>query len=146
MQKAKQERLRLLDVFVGTWDTTITLLDQDGVEGAISNATDTYGWMANGHFLLHDVDAEIDDQHILSMEIISLDADRPGYVTRSYDADGSINDFTAELNGDRWRIIGRDQRFDGSFSADRHTLTGRWEQRDGGAWHPLMTVRLIRRS
>lgn len=146
MNDARQERLRRLDVLVGTWDTTITLLDHDGNTGDVSHATDTYGWMANGHFLLHDVDAEIGGQHILSMEIISLDEANPGYVTRSYDADGSITDFTAELNGDHWRITGRDQRFDGSFSADRGTLTGRWEQRDGSAWHPLMTVRLIRRS
>ncbi|KQU97310.1 DUF1579 family protein [Devosia sp. Root105] len=146
MQNAKQERLRLLDVFVGTWDTTITLLDQDGTEGAISKATDTYGWMANGHFLLHDVDAEIDGQHILSMEVIALDDSGPGYATRSYDADGSTSDFIAELSGEQWCITGSHQRFDGSFSADRDTLTGRWEQRDGSEWHPLMTVRLIRRS
>ena len=80
------------------------------------------------------------------MEIIALDPAGTGYATRSYDADGSVNDFTAELTGSAWRITGSEQRFAGNFSADWQTLTGRWEQRDGSEWRPLMTVALVKRA
>lgn len=139
-------RLHRLDILVGTWDTTITLLAADGSPGAVSTAVDRYDWMANGHFLLHDVDAIIEGQHILSMEVIALADTGTGYATRSYDADGSINDFSAERDGNDWRITGRDQRFAGAFSADGKTLAGRWEQRHGTEWRPLMTVTLVKRS
>jgi hypothetical protein len=135
-----------LNILIGTWDTTITLLNPDGSEGEKSPVTDAYEWSPNGHFLYHDVDATMGGKRMQSLEIIAPREDGR-YQTRSYDADGSINDFTAALDGRAWTIDGEVQRFRGTFSEDGQTLTGGWEQRgDDGGWSPLMTVVLKKRA
>jgi hypothetical protein len=146
MNIRSEEQLRRLDALVGTWSTTIVLLNPDGTEGEVSTAMDIYRWMSNGHFLLHDVDAVIGGQPVQSMEVIAVDPQGTGYVTQSYDADGSINNFTARLEGLSWQIHGREQRFSGAFSHNGQLLSGRWEQRQTDNWLPLMTVKLRKQA
>ena len=136
---------RQLDILEGIWDTTITPIAADGSPGQSSRAIDSYAWSANGLFLQHDVDATMDGQRILSMEILAVEPDTGRYVTRSYDADGSMNDFLAELEGRNWRLTGEQQRFDGTFSTDGLQLAGEWEQRNATGWRPLMRVVLRKR-
>lgn len=140
-----EARRRQLDILVGVWDTTITPVQPDGSAGEASLATDAYRWSANGLFLLHDVDANMAGERVQSMEILAVEPDSGRYVTRSYDADGSMNDFLAELDGQNWRLTGEEQRFSGAFSTDYQRLEGEWEQRSGTAWTPLMRVRLRKR-
>ncbi|ESQ78137.1 hypothetical protein [Asticcacaulis sp. YBE204] len=113
-------------------------MNADGSAGEVSSATDSYRW-ANRFFLFHDVDAVMNGQRLRSLEIISLGGDGV-YATRSYDADGSVNDFTAQLDGCRWTISGAVQRFDGRFGNDGQTLSGLWDMRDDEIWKPLMRV------
>ena len=61
--------------------------------------SDAYKWSANGLFLQHDVDANMAGERVLSMEILAVESETGRYVTRSYDADGSMNDLAAELDG-----------------------------------------------
>jgi hypothetical protein len=140
-----EARRRSLDILVGVWDTTITPIGPDGSSGRPSQATDAYVWSANGLFLQHDVDASMDGQRVQSMEILAVEPETGRYATRSYDADGSMNDFVAELDGRTWRLIGEQQRFSGSFSPDGLELTGEWEQRGNAGWAPLMRVVLRKR-
>ena len=106
-------RRRELEILIGVWDTTITPINPDGSLGVPSQAVDAYQWSANGLFVQHDVDASMDGQRVLSMEILAVEPDTGRYVTRSYDADGSMNDFVAELDGRNWRLVGAEQRFSG---------------------------------
>jgi hypothetical protein len=145
MKPDLEARRRQLDILVGTWDTTITPIAADGSPGQSSQATDAYAWSANGLFLQHDVDATMDGQRILSMEILAVEPDTGRYTTRSYDADGSINDFLAEREGNAWRLTGEQQRFAGTFSTDGLQLAGAWEQRGATGWTPLMRVVLRKR-
>jgi hypothetical protein len=139
----QSERMAPLEALIGKWTTTITMLGTDGGVGEVSEATDTYSWSANGMFVQHDVDATMDGERALSFEIIAADPDGDGFVTRSYDPDGTFSDFTAALDGRNWSITGAVQRFRGAFSEDGQTLSGRWEQNDGsGNWAPLMDVTL----
>jgi hypothetical protein len=146
MKPDLEAQRRRLDILVGTWDTTITPITADGSPGQSSQATDAYAWSANGLFLQHDVDATMDGQRILSMEILAVEPGTGRYVTRSYDADGSMNDFAAELDGNIWRLIGAQQRFSGAFSPDGQRLAGEWEQRTDAGWRPLMRVALRKRA
>jgi hypothetical protein len=145
MKPDLEARRRQLDILVGIWDTTITPIAADGSPGQSSQATDTYAWSANGLFLQHDVDATMDGQRILSMEILAVEPDTGRYTTRSYDADGSMNDFLAEREGNAWRLTGKQQRFAGTFSTDGLELAGEWEQRGATGWTPLMRVVLRKR-
>ena len=143
-EMGEDPRLAALGALIGDWTTSITMLNADGTAGAVSRASDIYRWSANSKFVEHHVDAEMGDARLRSLEIIALDPVGSGYVTRSYDPDGSFSDFTAALDGKSWRITGEVQRFSGSFSDDGNTLSGRWEQQADGQWSPLMTVTLRR--
>ena len=140
-----EARRRQLDILVGVWDTTITPLQPDGSPGEATRAIDAYQWSANGLFLQHDVDANRGGERVLSMEILAVEPETGRYVTRSYDADGSMNDFAAELDGQNWRLIGEEQRFSGAFSPDGQRLEGEWEQRGDAGWTRLMHVSLRKR-
>lgn len=143
------DRHRQLNVLCGTWDSSIQMLARDGKPtGKPGRAVDVYTWSANGHFLVHDVEADIDGHTMHSLEIIAVDRQSDNYVSRSYDADGSINDFVAELNTDQLRITGLLQRFWGSFADSHQTLNGRWQHRrdEMSEWLPLMDVVLSKRA
>lgn len=139
-------RRRQLEILIGVWDTAITPIGKDGAPGVPSQATDAYQWTANGLFVQHDVDASMDGQRLLSMEVLAVEPETGRYVTRSYDADGSMSDFVAELDGRKWRLIGTEQRFSGAFSADGRQLDGEWEQRGDADWKPVMRVALRKRG
>ena len=137
---------RQLDILVGVWDTTITPIEQDGSLGEPMPAVDAYRWSANGLFLQHNVDAQMGGQRMQSMEILAVEPETGRYVTRSYDADGSMNDFVAELDGREWRLSGQAQRFSGAFSPDGQRLDGEWEQRGDAGWSRLLRVSLRKRQ
>lgn len=143
------DRHEQLNILSGKWDTSIQMLARDGQPtGVTGKAVDLYRWSANSHFLVHDVEAEIDGIAIQSLEIMAVDKNGDHFISRSYDADGSINDFGVEVNADQLRIPGRLQRFWGSFSDSHQTLKGRWQHRqnDMSEWLPLMDVVLSKRA
>lgn len=140
------DRISKLEVLIGTWETTITLLGADGSEGAASKATDIYRWSPNNKFVLHDVDAEMPGQHVQSMEIIALDPNSAGYNTRSYEPDGTFADYHADLVGRSWNITGETLRFRGEFSGDGKVLSGQWDQKSKGSWQAIMHVSLRKRA
>lgn len=131
---------RRLDILNGSWQTTITALEPDGSEGATSQASDIYSWLPNGHFLMHEVDAMMGSQRVQSVEIIGINATSDEFSSRSYDPDGSTNDFVSRIDGCDYVIDGEVQRFDGRFSDDGLQLTGTWVQLIDGHWRPLVRV------
>src|SRR5690606_29543001 len=81
----------------------------------------------------------------LRMEVIGYDRTRRKYLSRSYDDQGSSEQFEVALTGKRWRIAGESVRFSGGFSADFYDLTGLWEYRGRKAgWQPWIRLRLVR--
>ena len=137
---ARRSRLNAL---IGDWKTTVTMINADGSDGAVFRASDIYSWSANGKFVQHDVDADMEGIRVQSLEVIALDPSGKGYISRSYDPDGTYSNFACELEGRPWRIVGDVQCFAGEFSDDGKTLSGRWSQSDGsGNWLPLMEVTL----
>jgi hypothetical protein len=144
MSDFHSEHHRRLNVLAGAWDTTITMME--GAEAGTSRATETYAWMPNGHFLVHEVDAMMGDRHVQSMEIFGVDVATGDFFSRSYDPDGSTNDFASSIDGLDYTIIGEVQRFTGRFGEDGRTLRGEWKQRVGDGWRPFVRVVLVKRS
>ena len=133
---------RRLNVLAGAWETTITMLNPDGTAGDVSRASDIYTWMPNGHFLVHDVDAMMGPQRVQSTEIFGVDAASGTFFSRSYDPDGSTNDFTSSIDGLDYTITGKVQQFAGRFSEDGRLLTGEWKQGLGDSWTPFVRITL----
>ena len=129
-----------LNVFAGLWQTEGTVL----ADGTRLAGTDEYEWMPGGFFQLHRVEAELAGNPVHTFEIVGVDD--KGMWTRSFDSSGAIADYRARLTGRKWEIDGRLERFRGTFSADRKTLTGRWENRASprGRWTPWMDIRLTK--
>ncbi|WP_338720425.1 DUF1579 family protein [Devosia sp. XK-2] len=140
------ENHRRLNILAGVWDTTITLIGVDGAEGATSLAVDTYRWMPNGHFLVHEVDAMMGDQRVRATEIFGVEQASGEFFSRSYDADGCTNDFASTIDGIDYLITGEVQRFAGQFTEDGTTLRGEWQQLANHQWRPFVRVVLEKRS
>lgn len=140
------DRIDRLSVLIGTWDTTITMLNEDGSTGDISSAVDTYRWSDNRKFVLHDVDAQKNGNRTQAMEILAVEPQGEGYNARAYEADGSFADYHADLVATAWRITGEALRLNGTFGNDWKTLSGQWDQLRDGAWQAMMRVRLVRRG
>ena len=135
-----------LDVLTGTWSTCITTLDDTGADAELFTAIDLYRWMPGGHFLVHNVEAHMGAEPILSMEIIGIAADGESYVSRNYDNAGQVSDYTATLDGRYWQIDGAAERFRGEIDADSGTLKGLWQRWDANRWIDWMRVTLTRRG
>jgi hypothetical protein len=140
------EHHRRLNILAGAWDTTITMIEDDGTEGGTSRATDIYRWMPNGHFLVHEVDAMMGDQRVQSTEIFGVDAASGEFFSRSFDPDGSTNDFSSKIDGFDYTIIGKVQRYAGHFSEDGRMLHGEWKQLIVDDWKPFVRIVLKKRS
>jgi hypothetical protein len=144
--KFHSEHHRCLNILAGAWDTTITMIKGDSSDGEISRATDIYTWMPNGHFLVHEVDALMGDHHVQSTEIFGVDSELGGFFSRSYDPDGSTNDFVSKIDGLDYTIVGKVQRFAGHFNEDGSMLSGEWRQLVGDDWMPFVRIVLKKRS
>jgi hypothetical protein len=139
-------KLAPLAMLIGTWDTTIVPFNPDGSKGQMSKATDVYEWSPNGHFIYHTVDAMMGGERVQSMEVIAAEPSTGTWLTHSYDADGSVNSFTADLRDHTWFLTGDTQRFTGQLDAAGRELSGQWEQRSHSDWPPLMKVTLRKRA
>ncbi|RJY08268.1 DUF1579 family protein [Aurantiacibacter aquimixticola] len=141
------KRFESLARLVGSWKTTITMHREDGATGDVSHATDVYSWSANRKFLHHDVDADMGGQRHQSFEVIALNPSGEGFVSRSYDPDGSFSDYSCWFEGPAWNIEGAYLRFSGQFSESGDVLSGQWEQlTEAGHWQPFMKVMLRRNA
>jgi len=146
LTKFPSEHHSRLNILAGAWDTSITMIEADGTEGGTSQASDIYAWMPNGHFLVHDVDAMMGDQHVQSTEIFGVDRASGEFFSRSYDPDGSTNDFVSKIEGLDYTITGKVQRFTGHFGDDGRMLQGEWRQLQGDDWRPFVRIVLKKRS
>jgi len=145
MNEPDQEHMRL-QALVGRWKTT-GRTDPSAGDAEI-NAIDTYDWLPGGFGLLHTVDARVGDQRVEGAEVIGYDPKRGTYVSLYVGTEGPSS-YEAELteqDGDLvWRMQSERDRFTGSFSDDRTTITGHWELLgDDASWHPWMDVTLTR--
>lgn len=141
---AAHARMKALSVFVGVWNTEGEIVATAEAPATTLRATDTYGFLPGGHFLLHTVDARMGDQVSRSIEIYGYDPARKSLVSRSYDDQGVSETFVAALTGGAWRIKGETLRFAGAFNKDATRLSGRWEARAAGRWSKLMDIWLTK--
>lgn len=135
--------LARLNVFIGTWHTEGWIMESLYGSVARLTAIDTYQWLPGGFFLIHHVDGHMGDKEVKAIEIIGYDPSALKYFTHSYDNQGCIATYQANLLDGAWSIAGKSERFAGRFTEDGKTLTGSWEMSsDGLNWLPWMDIRL----
>src|SRR5262245_481591 len=129
--KEQGAELARLAVLLGLWHTEGSTSETADSQSARIDATDTYEWLPGGFGLLHTVDARVGDQKVEGAEIIGWVLARDTYVTQYFGSDGpsSYEASLTEVDGVlTWTMLSAADRFCGTFSNDRDTITGRWEQ------------------
>lgn len=140
-----KNRMSKFEVFIGTWNTSGTVLGTESSSAGVLAATDTYRWLPGKHFVVHDVDARFDGKPTRSMEVIGFDSSERHHFARSFDDQGSTEAFVVSLNGRRWNISGEKVRFKGGFNAQKNRLTGLWELKGTqSGWQPWIKLELVR--
>ncbi len=124
--------LRTLERLVGRWR----------VSGSYLQGTLTFEWMEGGFFLIQHVDAHHGEQAIKGIEYIGFDEDTQTLRSHYMDTRGDNFTYTWEVQGDRLRIWfgekGSDNFYEGKFSPDGNSGTGRWKW-PGGGYEATMT-------
>jgi Protein of unknown function (DUF1579) len=143
--RSEHERL---EVLIGIWKTEGSTREAPGIAPTTIKAVDTYEWLPGGFGLLHSVDARVGDEKVEGAEIIGYDPDRQCYVTQYFGSDGP-GAYEASLSDESgavvWRMRSKTERFSGTFSDDRSTITGHWELLDEDSnWRPWMDITLTR--
>ena len=139
-----------LGALVGRWKTEGWTREAPGIAAARIDAVDTYEWLPGGFALLHRVDAKVGEQKVEGAEIIGHDPDRQSYVTQYFGSDGPTA-YEASLGEQDGRLVwtmrSKTTRFTGTFTDDRNTITGHWEQLDDAAnWRPWMDITLVKQA
>ncbi len=127
--------LKSLGILVGTWD----------VSGPEIQGRVTFEWMEGGFFLIQRIDLDHAGRRIKGIEIIGHERPfgaEPGEEIRSrfYSNMGDTLDYVYELEGVHLKIWAGERDspayFEGTFSADDDTITGRGEWPGAGMTRP----------
>ena len=138
---------KLLESFVGKWDTTGSLTAGPESVALPISGTDTYEWLPGGFFLFHRVDVMVGADRKESIEIIGYDQLSDTYPMHYYDNAGESGIMHAVEEDGVWAFLSHNLRFTGGFSDDGNTLSGVWEQLyENEVWHHLMNIKLSRTS
>ncbi|RZL51318.1 MULTISPECIES: hypothetical protein [Pedobacter] len=133
----RNEKLNLLQPFVGNWVTNGQTADDKNIVG-----TDIYKWIDGGFFMVHNVDIQIGNEHISSVEIIHYDNLEDVFRTQSFGSDGLISISTIKIYDDIILIFADHQRFQGKFLKNK--IVGIWEHRVKDEWQHLMNIQLTK--
>jgi len=142
ISKNEAPEYRLLDPFIGKWNTVGSIKTDQGKPDIEIQGTDTYEWVAGGAFVLHTVNVMIGSDRKESIEVIGFDTRSNRYPMHSYGNSGEMAEMYAEFSNGRIHFLSENLRFTGSFSDDQKILSGIWEQRKEGDWKPFMDIKL----
>ena len=118
--------LQQLDVLVGTWEAS----------GSFLNGSIRFEWMEGGFFLIQHVDCQTADRAVKGIEYIGFDEETQTLRSHYLDIHGSNFTYTWEVEGSAVRIWfgdkGSDNFFEGRFTEDGMSYSGRWQWPGGG--------------
>jgi hypothetical protein len=144
--QTRADALARLDVFVGDWSVAARFPGPEqapsGPGGAVM-ARSRFEWALDGQFLLQHTEVPIPEAPD-SLAIVAADPRTGGYTQHYYDSRGVARLYAMSFADGVWTLIRESpdfspldfrQRFTGTFSADRNTITGTWEKTAaGGEW------------
>ncbi len=133
-----------LEVMVGTWELRGR---ESGPEGEI-HGRPTFEWMEGGFYLVQHVEIDYVGRRIAGTEYIGYDEENGNLKSYFFSNEGPgpfggvALEYVWEVGEDNLTIwggfVGSPASFEGRFSEDRNTITGRWEW-PGGGYEATMT-------
>lgn len=136
--------LKHLEPVVGKWNTHGKTIATATEPAVAFSGTDTYEWVGGGFFVLHSVDVMMGDQPVIGVEIIRYDPSSRTYPACFVDSQGDTSASEVGRDERKWTVVAESERFEGTFSEDWNTLSGRWKRKSGSRWEPWMDVTLTR--
>ena len=141
-QSSRSADRNLLPLLVGTWSTEGKLVGLPAHPRNTLVAVDRYEWVPGLELLAHYVAGHLGRTSVASFDVWARDRGRQSYASTSFDDNGVATTFQSRFRGGEWTIVGEKQRFRGSFSKDRLTIVGTWDQKASGVWKPWLTITL----
>jgi hypothetical protein len=151
---------RRLGALVGRWRSQGHIVGDPPVP---ITGTDIYEWLPGGFFLVHHVDVVVGEQKVQAIEIIGeYDPAMDSFTARAYDNQGNVTIMRAKVDDQGvWTFTGGGDiapaaqpssadtsgavRSTLTVSADKNSMTARWERSDDGAtWQPWMDMTFTR--
>lgn len=147
MTDNRPDALARLDVFIGDWTLEARFPGgppaPSGAAGSGAMARTRFEWALDGQFLLQHTEVPIPEAPD-SLTIVATDLQAGGYTQHYYDSRGVMRLYAMDFTDGVWTLVRESadfspldfwQRFIGTFSEDRNTITGAWEKsQDGGDW------------
>ncbi|HEX3788463.1 MAG TPA: hypothetical protein VHW44_11425 [Pseudonocardiaceae bacterium] len=142
MTENRPDALARLDVFIGDWSMAARFPGDPGADGGPVGRS-RFEWALGGQFLLQHVEIPIPEAPD-SLAIVGTDPRTGDYAQHYYDSRGVARVYAMSFTNGLWTLTRESadfspldfgQRFTGTFSADRNTITGAWEKcPDGAEW------------
>ena len=138
LEQPSNPALERLRVFVGEWNIEITSMSFHPDPSAVERGHTSFDWLEGTAFLLQRSEISNPDWP-RSIAVIGPDDGTGTYNMLYFDSRGVSRIYQMSLSGDTWKLWrdfpGFSQRFIGTFSDDRNTISARWEKsRDGSNW------------
>ena len=139
--------LASLDIFVGEWNLGASLAP---ATGAAPRARTTFEWLPGRRFLIQRWEVDHPDAPD-GIAVIGLDNAGASLLQHYFDSRGVARVYVMTFDNGLWtleRIASApdfSQRFIGTFSEDRDTISGRWDSsHDGSTWNPDFSLTYTR--
>jgi hypothetical protein len=142
----RTDALARLGVFIGDWSMEARFPGHQPAAGAADSGLQVrsrFEWALGGQFLLQHTEVPLPGVPD-SLAIIGVDQRTDGYSQHYYDSRGVERRYAMGFADGVWTLTRESpdfspldfrQRFTGTFSQDKDTITGAWEKRqDGGEW------------
>jgi hypothetical protein len=145
-QPTAQKALQKLEPLVGEW---ILEARPPGGEPWPGGGRSTFAWHPSGAHLIQRTMIDLPEAPN-SLSIMGCDADNGTYLQLYSDDRGVSRLYDMSIDDSEWRLWREgqpfDQRFIGTISRDRNTISGRWEKSEGGTSFTIDFELVYRRS
>ena len=136
--------MKSLEFLIGDWITHGLIKGENRGEEKVSG-TDSYEWILDQNFILHEVDVTINNQLVQVFEIIGKN--KTGFDLRSFDNEGGFSEMSGRLDDKKVLHITGDKMRAVLSIIDPNTLKAHWEKSpDNKTWEPWMDIILERAS
>lgn len=130
--------LERLGILAGDWNVEMSSMSFQPNPSAVAHWRVSFEWLEGGIFMIQH-EEEISPEYPHGTWIIGADDAAETYCVLHYDSRGVSRIYQMSLSNAVWKVWrefpGFSQRFSGTFSEDKKTITASWEKSlDGSNW------------
>ena len=126
---------------IGTWKTTGQVIT--GTQTLTLEGTDSYEFVLDGQYILHQANVVIGNDPVKTFEMIGGGNSADTVAMHYFNSKGETGIMTGRITANDFQITGSGIRFEGSFNSANTMVTGKWfKQSDDNTWIAFIDLRL----